>query len=44
LNNDFRIKNERQDYRIGTVWEYWCVVEVVNRGDEGEGIWVIGFI
>jgi hypothetical protein len=37
LNTDLAINNERQDCEIGTV-------SGVLVGDEGEGIWWMGFI
>jgi hypothetical protein len=45
LNIDFGINNERQDCKIGTV----CRVVLVGGGsvngrDEGEEIWLTGFI
>jgi hypothetical protein len=44
LNTDFGIKNERQDCKIGTVWGDICGRGRINEGDEGEGIWLMGFI
>jgi hypothetical protein len=45
LNIDFGTKNERQGCKIGTV----CMGSTYGRGrgnggDEGEGIWLMGFI
>jgi hypothetical protein len=37
LNIDLEINNERQDYKISTM-------ERVSVGDEGEDIWLMGFI
>jgi hypothetical protein len=39
LNTDFRINNERQDHKTGTVWG-----EGVNGGHEDEAIGLMGFI
>jgi hypothetical protein len=39
LNLDLDIKNEKQNYKIGTV----CGGGV-KAGDLGEGIWLMGFI
>jgi hypothetical protein len=43
LNIDIGTNSERQDYKIGTVgghlWE-----GQVKGGDEGEGLWLRGFI
>jgi hypothetical protein len=37
--------NERHDCKIGTVWKgYLWEGGRVNRRDEGEGIWLMGFI
>jgi hypothetical protein len=44
LNTDFGIKNERQDYKIVWCGEASCRGRMVNGGDEGEGIWLMGFI
>jgi hypothetical protein len=47
LNFDFRISNVRQDCKIGTVWVCCGVFvggERMNKGNEGEGIWLMGFI
>jgi hypothetical protein len=47
LNIDFGINNnKRQDYNIGTVWGgYWWEGDgIVNGKDEGEGIWLMGFM
>jgi hypothetical protein len=45
LNIDFGINNERQDCKTGTVGERGtCGKGRVNGGDEGEGIWLMGFI
>jgi hypothetical protein len=42
LNIDFGIKNEGQDYKIGTVGVLMGVGRVI--GDEGEGIWLMCFV
>jgi hypothetical protein len=42
LNIDFGINNERQNCKIGTVWG--VLLRGENEGDEGEGIWLMGFI
>jgi hypothetical protein len=44
LNIDFGINNETQDYKIGTMWESTCGRGRGKEGDEGEGVWLIGFI
>jgi hypothetical protein len=43
LSIDFGINNEKQDCKIGTVWG-GVLMTGVNGGDEGEGIWLMGFI
>jgi hypothetical protein len=44
LDTDFGI-NRRQDYKTNIVC-VWVLVGMarVNGGDEGEGIWLMGFI
>jgi hypothetical protein len=42
LNTDLRINNKRHDRKIGTVLGGTC--KRVNGGDEGEEIWLMGFI
>jgi hypothetical protein len=45
LNIDLDINNERQEYKIGTVWGgYLWKGGRMNEGDEGEGIWLMDFI
>jgi hypothetical protein len=44
LNFDFRIKNEIQNCKIGTVWGVLLGGERVNEGDKDERIWLMGFI
>jgi hypothetical protein len=44
LSTDFGIKNVRQDCKICIVWMGNCGRRRVNGGDEGEGIWLTGFI
>jgi hypothetical protein len=44
LNIDLEINNERQDCTIGTVGRVLKRGEKVNEGDEGEGMWLMGFI
>jgi hypothetical protein len=41
LNIDLGTNNERQDYKIDTVW--WDT-RGVNEGDYSEGIWLMDFI
>jgi hypothetical protein len=43
LNVDFGI-NEGQEYKIGKVYVWVLLVGRVNRGDEGEGVWLVGII
>jgi hypothetical protein len=38
LNIDFGINNEREDCKVGIVWE------ILMGGDKGKGIWMMGFI
>jgi hypothetical protein len=44
LNIDVGNNNERQDCKIGTVEGSTCGRGKVIGGDEGEGIWLMGFI
>jgi hypothetical protein len=46
LNIDFGIEDERQDCKIGAVGGLRVLVGgwKVNEGDEGEGIWLMGFM
>jgi hypothetical protein len=45
LDIDFGINNERLKCKTGTVYEDVLVGgRRVNEGDEGEGIWLMGFI
>jgi hypothetical protein len=49
MNINFGINNERQNWKIGAMCVCVCVCVLVggwrvNGGDEGEGIWLMGFI